>query len=99
MCDVDESYADLVEEIFDEWREELQNALAAAQRRGEVRADTGAEVLATQTIGTIEGAIMLARLKKQEKPFRNCIEGLETFLAAEQSANPSGQAESEEPNR
>ena len=83
MSDSDESFAGVLEEIFDEWKEELEDALAAAQRRGEVRSDMGAGALATQTVATIEGAIMLARLKKEDETFRACMEGLERFLAAD----------------
>ena len=93
MSDSDESFAGFVEDIFDEWKEDLEDALAAAQRRGEVRSDMGAGALATQTVATIEGAIMLARLKKEDKTFRACIEGLEVFLTAEEGPKLAGQAE------
>lgn len=91
--DSDESFAGLVEDVFDEWQEELEHALAAAQRRGEVRSDMEAGALATHIVATIEGAIMLARLKKEEEPFRACIEGLETFLAAEEGETQPGPTE------
>lgn len=79
--DCEESYAEFVEGVFDEWQETLEKALSAAQRCGEVRSDRDAPELATRIIATLEGAIMLSRLKKQAGPFRVCIEGLRALLA------------------
>jgi TetR/AcrR family transcriptional repressor of nem operon len=80
MSDSDESFAAIAERHFDLWIGLIGDKVAAAQLTGEVRNDLPAKVLAVQIVATIEGGIMISRLKKDERPMRECLEALRTTL-------------------
>lgn len=80
MSDSNESYARFVERLFDEWIARLEEVIAAAQKAGQVRNDLTANMLAHQAVSTIEGGIMLARLKKNGQPLRLCLDSLRKLL-------------------
>ena len=76
MSDIDTSFATITEKHFDEWIGKIEEKVAAAQLTGEVRNDILAKVLAVQIVATIEGGIMMSRLKKDECPMRECLDAL-----------------------
>ena len=80
MSDLDARFAGVIERVFDEWVAILEDVIAAAQASGELRTDFSPESLAVQIVATIEGGIMLSRLKKKEEPMRQCIEILRRTL-------------------
>jgi len=80
MADGDSRYAEAVSAVFDAWVLKLQGAIAAGQQAGEIRDDMAAEDLARLVVATVEGGIMLSRLKKEEGPMRGCIESLRKML-------------------
>jgi TetR/AcrR family transcriptional repressor of nem operon len=80
MSDSDASFAAFTEKHFDEWIGIMEEKVAAAQRAGELRRDIPARVLAGHIVATIEGGIMLSRLKKDERPMRECLETLRITL-------------------
>lgn len=80
MSDSDTGFASVVEHVFDEWVAEIEKKVAAAQKRGEVRGDIPALALAVHIVATIEGGIMLSRLKKNVQPMRQCLETLREML-------------------
>jgi TetR/AcrR family transcriptional regulator, transcriptional repressor for nem operon len=80
MSDKDEHLAELVNRVFTQWHKKVRKIVAAAQRTGQVRKDINADILAHHIIMTIEGGIMLARLKKNEKHLRECMLSLRTLL-------------------
>ncbi len=67
-------------ETFEEWRTELAEVLKQAQRRGCVETDLAPEDLALFIIAALEGAILLARLKKEGQPLETVIQVLETLI-------------------
>lgn len=75
-----ESYSHIVDGLFSEWVAGLQDVIAAAQKEGQVRDDIEANVLACHIVSTIEGGIMLSKLKKDGKPLRLCLDCLKVFL-------------------
>jgi TetR/AcrR family transcriptional regulator, transcriptional repressor for nem operon len=80
MSDSDTSFASVVEHVFDEWAAGIEEKVAAAQRSGDVRSDIHAKALALHIVATIEGGIMLSRLKKNEQPMRYCLETMREML-------------------
>lgn len=80
MGDTESSFAAFIEKVFEEWLEKLRTVIAAAQDSGEVCCDLPADVLAGHMVAAIEGGIMLARLKKDEKPLRDALTAVRALL-------------------
>lgn len=80
MGDTESCFAEFIAKVFEEWVERLQTVVAAAQDAGEVRSDLAADVLAGHMVAAIEGGIMLARLKKNEKPLRDALAAVRALL-------------------
>jgi len=58
----------------------LQSIAQEGQRRGEVRGDVDSAKLATLIASTLEGSIMLSRLKKKEEHRDLAVRHLEEYL-------------------
>ncbi len=80
MSDKDRDMAELVNGVFDEWQKKVRQVVAASQKNRQVRTDLSADILSRHIIMTIEGGIMLARLKKSEKHLRESLISLRTLL-------------------
>lgn len=80
MCDTDSEFSQMVERFFDEWIRKLSFVAGKAQQNGQLRSDIPSEAIAKQIIATIEGGIMMSRLKKNEKPMRECLDALRRTL-------------------
>lgn len=80
FSDTDSRFAAVIERVFDEWLAMISRTVSAAQDAGEVRSDIPATALALHIVATIEGGIMLSRLKKNEKPMKKCLDTVRTFL-------------------
>lgn len=80
MADEDQAYADVVSGVFDEWITRIEKVIGLAQESGEVRDDLSAHCLAQQVVMSIEGGIMLARLRKDESSLVMCLDTLKTML-------------------
>ncbi len=80
MSDSDPEFARLVESVFNDWKRKLAGVVARAQQLGQLRNDLPCDGLATQIIATIEGGIMMARLKKEELPLRQSLSTLGIML-------------------
>lgn len=74
------TYSPIVESIFTAWITGLENVIRAAQEKGQMRDDIEAKILAHHVIATIEGGIMLSKLKKDGKPLRLCLDSLKVLL-------------------
>jgi TetR/AcrR family transcriptional repressor of nem operon len=85
--DADPGLAALVDEVFVAWIGGIARVIAAAQRAGEFRDDMTAIGLAQHVVATLEGGIMLSRLRKKAAPLESCIENLKIFLRAAVSAS------------
>ncbi|MDD2582939.1 MAG: hypothetical protein PHR66_13190 [Desulfuromonadaceae bacterium] len=46
----------------------------------QIRTDISSEALSKHIIATIEGGIMMSRLKKDERPMKECLETLRVTL-------------------
>jgi TetR/AcrR family transcriptional repressor of nem operon len=80
MGDTESHFASFIKCVFEEWEERLRKVVAAAQDSGEVGCDLSADVLAGSMISAIEGGIMLARLRKDEKPLRDALTAVRALL-------------------
>ncbi|MGZ9149196.1 MAG: TetR/AcrR family transcriptional regulator [Candidatus Deferrimicrobiaceae bacterium] len=72
--------AALVDEVFIAWTERISRVIADGQQAGDFRDDIAAHDLAQQVVATLEGGIMLSRLRKKGAPLETCIETLKVFL-------------------
>ncbi len=68
---------------FDRMNGLLTGVIAEGQRSGEVRTDRPAEELAAFVIALIEGALMLARVRKEIEPLRVLSRDALAFLKAD----------------
>ncbi len=80
VSDSDPEFTMLVERFFDDWTNRLSAVAEKAQLKGQLRGDIPAQVVARQVIATIEGGIMMSRLKKNEQPMRECLDALRRSL-------------------
>lgn len=78
--DAGRGLAALVDEVFVAWIDRIARVVAAGQKAGEFRDDMTAHGLAQQVVATLEGGIMLSRLRKNAAPLKTCIEALQVFL-------------------
>lgn len=83
VSDSEEGYAQIIESIFAQWLERLEDVIADAQGQGQVRDDLDANMLAHHIVATIEGGIMLSKLQKNGNPLRICLDSLKVFLKLE----------------
>lgn len=80
MADTASGFASFIKKVFEEWEKKLRKVVAAAQDSGEVGRDLSADVVAGHMISAIEGGIMLARLRKDEKPLRDALAAVRVLL-------------------
>lgn len=78
--DTDPGLAALVDEVFVAWIDRIARVIADGQESGEFRGDVPAHDLAQQVVATLEGGIMLSRLRKKEASLSTCIESLKVSL-------------------
>ncbi len=78
--DSDPAYTELVSSVFSTWIEKLQDTIGRAQKSGEVRSDLPARQLAEFAVSVLEGAIMQARLGKDEGPLARGIATLRALF-------------------
>jgi TetR/AcrR family transcriptional repressor of nem operon len=80
MSDSNPEFAGAIDKVFDEWIDRVAFAVAGAQKNGQIRTDIECDALAKQIVATIEGGIMMSRLKKDERPMKECLETLRITL-------------------
>ena len=78
--DCNPRYACRVAEVFDRWIGKIEAVISFAQVEGQIRNDLPAEILAQLVVSSVEGGIMLARLKKEEEPLSCCLDSLRILL-------------------
>lgn len=80
MSDSDPEFAGAIDKVFDEWIGRVDVVVADAQKTRQIRTDIGSEALARHIVATVEGGIMMSRLKKDERPMRECLDTLRKTL-------------------
>lgn len=80
MSDDNPLFAAAIRAVFDEWISLLSRLLAQAQDSDELGRGIQPEATARHIVASLEGAIMMARLTKQEDEILNCIHTLTHLL-------------------
>jgi TetR/AcrR family transcriptional regulator, transcriptional repressor for nem operon len=70
------------------WSDYLISAIRAGTKAGEIRARIDAKKLATLIISSLEGALMLCRLEREEKALRAVQAHLDNYLETEVRVAP-----------
>ena len=65
------------------WRSYIISIVREGIKAGEIRAKTDAEKLATLMFSSLEGAVMVYRLERDEEPLRSVRAHLENYLERE----------------
>lgn len=73
-------YAARVAVVFSRWIGKIRAVIDKGQSDGEIRFDLPADTLAQFVVSSIEGGIMLSRLRKEEGPLRLCLDSLRILL-------------------
>jgi len=80
MSDSSPVYTEFVQKVFDEWIGRVERVIRLGQEAGQIRTDRSAGELARLVVAGIEGGIMMSRLTKKDRPFKECLESLRTLL-------------------
>jgi TetR/AcrR family transcriptional repressor of nem operon len=80
LSDANDRIAQLIREVFRDWTALLAEVLREAQEAGEITIQVQPEVLAKHMVATIEGGIMMSRLRKNGNHLRDCLSSLRVLL-------------------
>ncbi|MBN1532768.1 MAG: TetR/AcrR family transcriptional regulator [Spirochaetes bacterium] len=80
MGDESPRVAQLVREVFEEWGAMIRELVQGARDAGEVPASVNPDAAARMIIATLEGAVMMAKLTKDESDFRAICDSLIVML-------------------
>ncbi|HEY2213836.1 MAG TPA: TetR/AcrR family transcriptional regulator [Acidimicrobiales bacterium] len=70
---------------FDRWETHIQDGLAAMVASGELRPDTDVDWLATSTLASIQGGLVLTQARRDAAPLRRALDGALTLIATYRS--------------
>lgn len=73
-------YSKLVDAVFDEWAERLRIVIGEAREAGQVRSDMDPGALARHVVSSIEGGIMLSKVRRRGGPLKECLDTLRKLL-------------------
>lgn len=90
MSDSNPAFVAPVDAVFRAWTDKVRKAIAEGQADGQIRTDEKAADLALLVVSTIEGGIMLSRLRKEEAPMRTCLDLLRRVLGFEFTTKNTG---------
>lgn len=80
MSDIHEGFRRRFQEIFENWRERVAEALLRARDSGRLTRNTDATRLAQFIIAGVEGGILLTKVKKDIKVLENCFSQLKVHI-------------------
>jgi TetR/AcrR family transcriptional regulator, transcriptional repressor for nem operon len=80
MSGVDEGFQQRIAGLYQRWEAGVTRALQRGQTQGRVRPDVDVAAAATFIVASIEGALGLAKTRKDRAPLRACAEGLTRYL-------------------
>jgi TetR/AcrR family transcriptional regulator, transcriptional repressor for nem operon len=80
MAGVDEGFQQRIAGLYQRWEAGVTRALERGQAQVRVRPDVDIAAAATFIVGSIEGALGLAKTRKDRAPLRACAEGLTRYL-------------------
>jgi hypothetical protein len=68
------------------WMTRLQTIVKQAKERGEMRSAVDPKAVATLIVASLEGALMMSRLERNDDPLRRVQQHLNRYLETEVSA-------------
>ncbi len=80
MTDINSRFPSVIKEVFHEWEELLAVLLQEAQRSGDLDDEPDPARLARFIVASIEGAIMMAKVSKEEDDIVNCMDMIRRML-------------------
>lgn len=80
MSDVNDDFARLVRDIFEEWIRLLARLIREAQEEGDIRKDIDPSAAARLVVASLEGGIMMARLSKNGSDMLECVKTVKAML-------------------
>jgi AcrR family transcriptional regulator len=80
MSAVDEGFQRRITALYHRWEAGVARALQRGQTHGRVRRDVDVAAAATFIVASIEGALGLAKTRKERAPLQACAEGLTSYL-------------------
>ena len=80
MSGTDEGFQRRVDRLYRRWEAGFAAALASGQAKGLIRTDVDVDTVATFLVSSIEGALGLAKNRKDAQPLNACVEGLTRYL-------------------
>lgn len=81
MAERDDGIRALLAEGFDRWEAHIRTGLAVMVRSGELRADADPEWLATSTLASLQGGLVLAHARRDARPLRAALDGALALIA------------------
>ncbi len=76
----DELARDVLASAFDEWQRHLTDGLRRMQAGGELRPDTDPERLATATMASLQGGLLLSQVRRNPGQLRVALDAALAYL-------------------
>ncbi|MFQ5990094.1 MAG: TetR/AcrR family transcriptional regulator [Candidatus Methylomirabilales bacterium] len=76
MSDIDDGFRERIDEILNNWRNQVAEAINRAQEGGQLARNLQGEKLAEFIIAGIEGAILLTKVRKDLSVLEGCLDEL-----------------------
>lgn len=80
LADSDELARDLLARAFDEWQHHLTEGLRRIQARGELSGDADPERLATATMASLQGGLLLSQVRRNPGQLRVALDAALAYL-------------------
>jgi AcrR family transcriptional regulator len=82
LAEADEDARAALADGFDRWQEPLRKGLETMRGAGELRVDADPSVLATATLASIQGGLVLTQTRRDPHQLRIALGGARTYLRA-----------------
>lgn len=91
LAATDETARALLAQAYDHWEAHLRDGLAAMRRNGTLQPTADVDVLATATMASLQGGLLLAKATRSVRPLRIALAAAVTYLRTfEAPATPAG---------
>src|SRR5574337_95192 len=80
MSDIHEQFRRKFQEVFDGWSVQVEGVLQKARASGQLKDHTDLQALAQFIIASVEGAILLAKVRKDIRTLERCLEELKKYV-------------------
>jgi TetR/AcrR family transcriptional repressor of nem operon len=80
VSDLHDGLRKKLEEAFSMWVKQLEDFFEGYRRRGVLRSDVNSKSAARFVVATLEGGILLSKVKRNVQVFKNCTDMMRQFL-------------------